>query len=61
MADPKFTVADLFCGAGGLSLGLSDAGLVTVFAADWDDAAVETYRLNLGDHVQKCDLSNGPR
>ena len=61
MPDLKFTVADLFCGAGGLSLGLRDAGLMTVFAADWDDAAVETYRLNLGDHVHKCDLSNGPQ
>lgn len=58
--DLKFTVADLFCGAGGLSRGLGDAGLITVFAADYDDAAVETYRLNLGDHVHKYDLSKGP-
>jgi DNA (cytosine-5)-methyltransferase 1 len=58
--DLKPTVADLFCGAGGLSLGLRDAGLDVLFAADWDDAAVETYQSNLGDHVHKSDLSIGP-
>lgn len=52
-----FTVADLFCGAGGLSLGFQDAGFGVVAAADWNEAAVATYAANLGDHVVRHDLS----
>ena len=52
-----FTVADLFCGAGGLSLGFRDAGFSSVAAADWNDAAIETYRANLHEHAAKRDLS----
>jgi len=37
------TVLDLFAGAGGLSLGLEDAGLDVVAAAEWDDDALTTY------------------
>jgi DNA (cytosine-5)-methyltransferase 1 len=36
--------ADLFCGAGGLSLGLSQAGFDVVLAVDNDDEALETHR-----------------
>lgn len=36
--------ADLFCGAGGLSLGLSEAGFDVVLAVDNDDEALETHR-----------------
>jgi DNA (cytosine-5)-methyltransferase 1 len=36
--------ADLFCGAGGLSLGLSEAGFDVVLAVDKDDEALETHR-----------------
>jgi DNA (cytosine-5)-methyltransferase 1 len=46
-----FTFADFFCGAGGLSLGLRNAGLTPVFAFDSDDHAIRTYRKNLGDHA----------
>jgi DNA (cytosine-5)-methyltransferase 1 len=35
---------DLFCGAGGLSLGLEEAGFKTVFAVDNDPDACQTYR-----------------
>jgi len=42
---------DLFCGAGGLSRGLNEAGIRIVAAADNDPVAVDTYRRNLGDHV----------
>ena len=38
--------ADLFCGAGGLSLGLRDAGFDVVLAVDHDDEALETHRAN---------------
>ncbi|MDP1820898.1 MAG: DNA (cytosine-5-)-methyltransferase [Acidimicrobiales bacterium] len=36
--------ADLFCGAGGLSLGLTEAGYDVVLAVDHDDEALETHR-----------------
>lgn len=35
--------ADLFCGAGGLSIGLNDAGYEVVLGVDNDPAALETY------------------
>ncbi|MFP4554850.1 MAG: DNA (cytosine-5-)-methyltransferase [Actinomycetota bacterium] len=38
--------ADLFCGAGGLSLGLTDAGFDVVLAVDNDTEALETHRAN---------------
>ena len=38
------TVADLFCGAGGLSLGLADAGFKIVMGIDSDHEALETHR-----------------
>src|SRR2546422_702518 len=52
-----FKVADLFCGAGGLSLGFKAAGFELVRAFEWDNAAIETYKTNLGEHVVKKDLS----
>lgn len=42
---------DLFCGAGGLSLGLRDAGFTIGAAIDSDPIAVRTYQDNLGHHV----------
>ncbi len=36
--------ADLFCGAGGLSLGLTEAGFDVVLAVDHDEEALETHR-----------------
>jgi DNA (cytosine-5)-methyltransferase 1 len=38
--------ADLFCGAGGLSLGLSAAGFEVVLGVDIDREALETHRAN---------------
>ena len=35
--------ADLFCGAGGLSLGLAEAGFDVILAVDHDDDALETH------------------
>jgi DNA (cytosine-5)-methyltransferase 1 len=46
-----WTVGDLFCGAGGLTLGFKSAGFLPVFALDHDRASCETYRANFGDHV----------
>jgi DNA (cytosine-5)-methyltransferase 1 len=51
-----WTVADLFCGAGGMSLGFRQAGFDPVFAADFDPHACRTYAENLGPHVERLDL-----
>lgn len=40
------TAADLFCGAGGLSLGLQAAGFQVVMGIDNDAEALETHRAN---------------
>jgi DNA (cytosine-5)-methyltransferase 1 len=44
---------DLYCGAGGLSLGLKLAGFDLICAVDSREAAVFTYKQNLGDHVRQ--------
>ncbi len=45
------TVVDLFCGAGGLSLGLTQSGLNPIYALDHLDVAVKTYSANIGNHA----------
>jgi DNA (cytosine-5)-methyltransferase 1 len=50
-------VVDLFCGAGGLSLGFQQAGFEPVFAIDFDRYACATYAANIGDHVRELDLA----
>jgi DNA (cytosine-5)-methyltransferase 1 len=57
MKELPLTVVDLFCGAGGFSLGFKAAGFTTLCAADWNDSAVETYQMNLGKHAFKQDLT----
>src|SRR5690348_15090721 len=39
---------DLFCGAGGFSLGVHQAGFDVVAAVEWEPAAAQTYLHNLG-------------
>ena len=41
---------DLFCGAGGLSVGLKQAGFNVIAGIEIDSAAAETYKLNHKDH-----------
>jgi len=43
------TVISTFAGCGGSSLGYSAAGFREVLAVEWDDNAVETFRLNFSD------------
>jgi DNA (cytosine-5)-methyltransferase 1 len=45
-ADSRPLLVDLFCGAGGLSLGLQQAGYRPVFAVDFDRHAISTYKRN---------------
>jgi DNA (cytosine-5)-methyltransferase 1 len=51
------TAVDLFCGAGGLSLGLRDAGFAVLVGADNDPASVETHTANIGGLGYVGDLS----
>lgn len=46
VAPEPLSAVDLFCGAGGLSQGLADAGFQIVAAADHDPDACATYRRN---------------
>lgn len=55
----SYRVADLFSGAGGLSLGFSKAGFEVVFAADNDKESLETYVHNFGPHAYPMDLTIG--
>ena len=53
------TVVDLFCGGGGLSQGLSDAGHQILAAYDWWQPAIDFYNHNIHGHeANKLDLSN---
>ncbi len=46
----KRTAVDLFCGCGGLSLGLQEGGFDVLAGFDGWNHAVETYRANFNDH-----------
>lgn len=51
-------ILSLFSGAGGLDLGLIQAGHVVVWANDIDKNAVETYRKNIGEHIVLGDIKD---
>ncbi len=51
-------IVSLFSGAGGLDLGLVDAGHEIIWANDNDPDAVATYQLNIGDHVVLADIAD---
>ncbi len=53
-------VVDLFCGAGGLSLGFQGAGFPVAAAVDAWPAALATYRANHGHPAHQYDLSDVP-
>lgn len=53
----KYTVLDLFCGAGGLSKGFIDAGFSVKLGVDFDDMALKTFGKNHdGAVAMKLDL-----
>jgi DNA (cytosine-5)-methyltransferase 1 len=45
------TAIDLFCGAGGLTLGLKQAGFKVLVGVEVDFVAAETYRMNHSDSI----------
>ena len=56
----KMNVLDLFCGCGGLTQGLTDAGLNVVLGIDKWDKAIESYQKNFH-HKSLCvDISEFP-
>jgi len=54
----EHTVLDLFCGAGGMSLGFLDAGFGIALGIDHDAWACQTYTANIPTKVQEYDLSS---
>lgn len=53
----KLTCIEGFCGAGGMSLGLKQAGFDIKLAFDINEDAVKTYNNNLGGHCLQLDAS----
>ena len=55
-----YRVIDLFSGAGGMTLGMTDSrfcgGFESVWALDNDKAATQTYAANFGDHATCGDI-----
>lgn len=55
----KIKVLDLFCGAGGLSLGFKLAGFDIIGGVEWDKAAIETHKHNFNTNFEFCgDIKN---
>ena len=55
----RYKVIDAFAGAGGFTLGFSEAfghPFVSVWANDFNDFAVRTYNLNFGEHCNGGDI-----
>jgi len=53
----SLTYIDLFCGAGGLSLGFQQEGYHCVLAIDNDPIAVKTYAKNFADHITSAEIT----
>jgi DNA (cytosine-5)-methyltransferase 1 len=51
-------IVSLFSGAGGLDLGMIQAGHHVIWANDSDKSAAETYRKNIGNHIVCDDIKN---
>lgn len=50
-------IVDLFCGAGGMTLGFVRAGFHVAAAYDNWDCAVATYERNFGNHVRRVSIT----
>lgn len=53
-------ITSLFCGAGGLDLGLQQAGHEIIWANDFDPDCIETYHKNIGNHAVLGSIENIP-
>jgi len=51
-----FTCVETFAGAGGMALGLREAGYELKYAFDIEKSAVDTYRENIADHAHVRDI-----
>ena len=51
-------IISLFSGAGGLDLGLIQAGNDVIWANDFDKNAFASYRKNIGNHIVCDDIKN---
>ena len=51
-------ILSLFSGAGGLDLGLIQAGNTIIWANDFDKDAVATYKRNIGNHIIEGDIKD---
>ena len=56
----KPSVVGLFSGCGGLDLGFKQAGFDILWANDFDQDSVKTYRENIGDHIVLGDITKIP-
>ena len=56
MSDTRYSVASLFCGAGGLDVGFMESNFSITFAADIDPAAQLTFARNIGVCPSDTDL-----
>lgn len=54
----RLNAIESFCGAGGMSVGLGRADFDVRFAFDNDQRSVDTYRHNVGEHVDVLDASS---
>ena len=51
----ELNAVDAFCGAGGLSYGLAEAGFAVDYAFDNNAKAIDTYKNNIGQHAEVAD------
>ena len=56
----NFNIASLFAGCGGLDLGFIQAGFNVSWANDFSKEAVESYKLNIGNHIICGDITKIP-
>lgn len=60
MSNRKLKVVGLFSGCGGLDLGFTQAGFEVIWANDFNQDAVNTYKRNLGNHIICGDITQIP-